>query len=74
VFYADVNLGSQGRWRRVLAGAYADSTEALGDAARVKTVVPSSDARIVSAAVAKGIVPATASAPDAGAPRSGLEP
>jgi general secretion pathway protein A len=74
VFYADVNLGSQGRWRRVLAGAYADSAQALGGAARVKNAVPSSDARIVSAAFARGIVPATPAEPDAGAPRSGLEP
>ncbi len=74
VFYADVNLGSQGRWRRVLAGAYTDSAQALGDAARLKTAVPSSDARIVSAAFARGPVPATSVEPDAGAPRSGLEP
>jgi len=74
VFYADVNLGSQGRWRRVLAGAYADSTQALGDAARVKTAVPSSDARIVTAAVARGSVPPPSSERDAGATRSGLEP
>jgi general secretion pathway protein A len=74
VFYAEVNLGAEGRWRRVLAGAYADSAQALREAARLKTAVPSSDARIVSAAVARGIVPALPPALDADAPRSGLEP
>jgi cell division septation protein DedD len=74
VFYADVNLGPQGRWRRVLAGAYADSTQALGDAVRLKTAVPSSEARVVSVALARAVAPPTRSEPDAGAPHSGLEP
>ncbi|MBZ5555685.1 MAG: AAA family ATPase [Acidobacteriia bacterium] len=74
VFYADVNLGSQGRWRRVLAGAYADSTQALGDAARLKTAVPSSDARIVTSGFATGTIPAPSPEPETGAQRSGLEP
>jgi hypothetical protein len=74
VFYADVNLGSEGRWRRVLAGTYMDAAQALDAAARLKTAVPSSDARIISAAVARGLVLPTPSEPDAGAPRSGLEP
>jgi type II secretory pathway predicted ATPase ExeA len=74
VFYADIDLGSQGRWRRVLAGAYADSAQALGDVARLKTAVPSSDARVVSAGFANGAGPAVRHEPDADAQRSGMGP
>jgi type II secretory pathway predicted ATPase ExeA len=74
VFYADVDLGSQGRWRRVLAGAYADSADALGDAARLKTAVPSSEARVVSAAFANGAVAPALQDSQPDVRRSGLEP
>jgi len=74
VFYADVDLGSQGRWRRVLAGAYVDSAQALGDVSRLRTAVPSSEARVVSAGFANGAAPAARQEPASDAQRSGMEP
>src|SRR3954469_22071421 len=40
VFYAEVDLGSRGRWRRVLAGAYGDSKTAQRDAERLRASAP----------------------------------
>jgi general secretion pathway protein A len=56
VFHAEVDLGSRGRWQRVLAGVYADAESGQRDADRLKAAVPRSDARVVSAAYATGIV------------------
>jgi len=56
VFYAEVDLGSRGRWQRVLAGAYTDPEIARRDADRLRSAVPKSDARLVSAAYAAGAV------------------
>jgi len=54
VFYADADLGSQGRWRRVLAGAYTDPEVARRDVARLRGMAPSSGVRLVSAGFATG--------------------
>jgi general secretion pathway protein A len=58
VFYAEVDLGSRGRWQRVLAGAYTDSSEARRDAERLKTASPQSDVHLVSAGFAIGLAAA----------------
>jgi SPOR domain len=55
VFYADVDLGSRGRWQRVLAGAYTDAEIARRDADRLRSAVPKSEARLVSAGFAAGV-------------------
>jgi type II secretory pathway predicted ATPase ExeA len=57
VFYAEVDLGSHGRWQRVLAGAYTDSQAARRDADRLKAAAPQSDAHLVSAGFAIGLAP-----------------
>ncbi len=74
VFYADVDLGSRGRWQRVLAGAYADPESARRDADRLQDAAPHSDARLVSAGFATGIVATVSHEPDAGGRRTGTEP
>ena len=47
VYYADVDLGPQGRWQRVLAGAYTDPEIAQREAERVNLVVPGAEARVI---------------------------
>jgi general secretion pathway protein A len=47
VYYADVDLGRQGRWQRVLAGAYTDPQVARSEADRVNLVVPGAEARVI---------------------------
>jgi general secretion pathway protein A len=74
VFYAEVDLGSSGRWQRVLAGAYTDSETARRDVERLKAAAPSSDAHLVSAGVATGLVAAVSREPDTSVRRSGTEP
>ena len=54
VYYADVDLGSRGRWRRVLAGAYTDPNEARRQAARLNEAAPRLDAVVVTAPFATG--------------------
>ena len=49
VHYADVDLGSKGRWQRVLAGAYTDPQVAQREADRVNVVVPGAGAHVVDA-------------------------
>jgi general secretion pathway protein A len=49
VYYADVNLGPKGRWRRVLAGAYTDLQVAQREADRVNLVVPGAEAYVIDA-------------------------
>jgi hypothetical protein len=55
VFYAQVHLGSRGRWQRVLAGAYSDSQTARRDLDRIRAAAPQSDAHLVSAGFAVGL-------------------
>jgi len=74
VYYAEVDLGDRGRWRRVLAGAYPDAEAARADQARLKTSVAGADARIVPAGIATGLVAALPHQPDPIAHRSGIEP
>ena len=74
VFYADVNLGSRGRWQSVLAGAYADSRTASRDAERLRAAAPQSAARLVSAGFAIDMVAASSREPDADLRPSGTEP
>jgi type II secretory pathway predicted ATPase ExeA len=57
VYYAEVDLGSRGRWQRVLAGAYIDSESARDDAKRLNQGRPSFSARAVTAGFATGIAP-----------------
>ena len=57
VFYAEVDLGSQGRWRRVLAGAYTDPEMARRDAARIMAAAPQLDAHVIGAEAAAGAAP-----------------
>jgi type II secretory pathway predicted ATPase ExeA len=54
VFYADANLGSQGHWQRVLAGAYTDPVAARRDVARLQSAARSSGVRLVTAGFAIG--------------------
>ena len=56
VFYAEVDLGSRGRWQRVLAGAYTDPEIARRDAERLRSAAPKSEARLVNAAFAAGAI------------------
>ena len=54
VFYADADLGRQGHWQRVLAGAYTDPVAARRDVARLQSATRSSGVRLVTAAFATG--------------------
>ena len=54
VFYADADLGRQGHWQRVLAGAYTDPVAARRDVARLQSVARSSGVRLVTAGFATG--------------------
>jgi type II secretory pathway predicted ATPase ExeA len=74
VFYAEVDLGSHGRWQRVLAGAYTDPESARRDVDRLKAAAPSSDVRLVSAGYATGMFAAVSREPDTAVRRAGTEP
>jgi general secretion pathway protein A len=74
VFYAEVDLGSRGRWQRVLAGAYTDSTTAQRDTERLKEAAPQSDVHLVSARFAIGLVAAAPRDPASELRPSGTEP
>ena len=54
VYYATVDHGPDGRWQRVLAGAYTDPGAAAAAAARLRAAAPALDARVVTSAVATG--------------------
>ena len=74
VYYAEVDLGSRGRWQRVLAGAYTDAEAARLDAERLKNAAPGVNARVIAADVATGLVSTAAYEPDSVVGRSGTEP
>jgi hypothetical protein len=74
VFYAEVDLGSRGRWQRVLVGAYTDQEAARGDVERLKAAAPESDAHLVTAGFATGLVAAASREPEVVAVHSGTEP
>jgi type II secretory pathway predicted ATPase ExeA len=71
VYYAEVDLGGNGRWRRVLAGAYTDPQTARRDEERLKAAAPHSDVHVVSARAAIGTTAADARRLDAGERPSG---
>ncbi len=54
VYYADIDRGPDGRWQRVLAGAYTDPAVAAADAARLNAVAPDLGARLLTSAAATG--------------------
>jgi type II secretory pathway predicted ATPase ExeA len=54
VYYASIDHGVDGRWQRVLAGAYTDFQQATSDAARIRAAAPELEARVVTAAAATG--------------------
>ena len=74
VFYAELDLGSRGRWQRVLAGAYTELQAARRDAERLRAAAPQTDVRLVSAGFAIGLVAAVPREPDAELRPSGTEP
>ena len=55
VFHADVDLGTRGRWRRVLAGAYTDPETARRAADRLRASAPDANPQLLSAAAARGV-------------------
>jgi type II secretory pathway predicted ATPase ExeA len=55
VFYSEVDLGSQGRWQRVLAGSYTDPEIARRDAARITAAAPQLDAHVIAASGADAV-------------------
>jgi hypothetical protein len=71
VYYAEVDLGGNGRWQRVLAGAYTDPQIAQRDEERLKAAAPHSDVHVVSAGVATGTIAAAVRRLDAGERPSG---
>ncbi len=54
VYRADIDRGPDGRWQRVLAGAYTDPAVAAADAARLNAVAPDLGARLLTSAAATG--------------------
>lgn len=74
VYYADVDLGRRGRWRRVLAGAYTSPDAARADALRLRSITGGVDARIVSTGFAAGLVEAAVGDAGLSAPRPGIRP
>ena len=54
VYYADIDRGPDGRWQRVLAGAYTDPAVAAADAARLNAVAPDLGVRLLTSAAATG--------------------
>jgi general secretion pathway protein A len=54
VYFKHVDLGAEGRWQRVLAGAYTetDYEAAAWDAARLKAAAPALQAQVMTAAAA----------------------
>ncbi|MCC7416344.1 MAG: AAA family ATPase [Acidobacteria bacterium] len=71
-YVAEVDLGADGRWQRVLAGAYTDPDAASRDAQRLRGASPSSEARVLTAADATGAAAAPARAAAEAARRSGI--
>ncbi|HXI29942.1 MAG TPA: AAA family ATPase [Vicinamibacterales bacterium] len=72
VFHAEVDLGSRGRWHRVLAGTYTDVDAARRDTERLKATVPGSDPQLLTGATARGLAAAAREPADAARPT--LEP
>jgi type II secretory pathway predicted ATPase ExeA len=56
-YHADLDLGANGRWTRVLAGAYTDAAEAQAAEARLRSAAPELDVRVMTATRAAGFGP-----------------
>jgi len=54
VYYATVDLGTNGLWHRVLVGAYTDLKRATSDAARIRAAAPELEPRVLANAPAPG--------------------
>jgi type II secretory pathway predicted ATPase ExeA len=74
VYYADVDLGSRGRWRRVLAGAYADSQTARRDTERLRLAAPQNDIHLVTGGFAVGLAATVLEDSESDLRPSGTEP
>jgi len=59
VYHVDVDLGSRGRWRRVLAGAYDAMADAQRDEARLRATREFEDARAVRSSTVTASVTTT---------------
>jgi general secretion pathway protein A len=53
VFYADVDRGADGQWRRLFAGAYTDPSAADREAARLARSLPGVEAHVLDATAAR---------------------
>jgi general secretion pathway protein A len=71
VYYAEVDLGAKGRWRRVLVGAYTDLEAARADAARLKGMPVAAQASVVTRASAVATPNATEPPRSSPRPRTG---
>jgi hypothetical protein len=71
VYYAEVDFGHNGRWQRVLAGAYTDPQAARRDEERLKAAAPHNNVHLMSAGIATGTVAAVSRQPDPDARPSG---
>jgi type II secretory pathway predicted ATPase ExeA len=74
VYYAEVELGSRGRWQRVFAGAYIDPETAGADVARLQRTAAGAEARIVAAGSANRIAATPVRDADGRPRRPGTEP
>jgi len=59
VYYSEVDNGPDGRWQRVLVGTYTDLESAHADADLLKRLAPTGHFRVVSGAVAAGVIATT---------------
>jgi type II secretory pathway predicted ATPase ExeA len=73
-YYADVDLGALGHWRRVFAGAYANAGRATRDVERLKASAPGLDLRAIDAREATRVVSAPSQGVSDSTPRSETEP
>ena len=53
VYYVQVDLGAEGIWQRVLAGAYADASVARAEMTRMNLAAPALRAEVVSSSTAR---------------------
>jgi hypothetical protein len=51
VYYAEIDRGQGGRWRRLMAGAYSDEQNAQRELERLRSAAPALEGRVVAAAV-----------------------
>jgi hypothetical protein len=73
-YYADVDLGALGRWRRVFAGAYTNAGSAIRDVERLKAAAPGLDLRAIDAHEATRVASGPSQGVSDSSPRSETEP